>query len=42
MKADVLKAANDATDESEGLPYPSVNDMTTHVYAGAAYEPWLE
>ncbi|HEV8021722.1 MAG TPA: thiamine pyrophosphate-dependent dehydrogenase E1 component subunit alpha [Candidatus Lustribacter sp.] len=42
MKADVLQQANDATDAAEGLPYPSVDDMTTHVYAGAAYEPWLE
>jgi 2-oxoisovalerate dehydrogenase E1 component alpha subunit len=42
MKADVLQQANDATDAAEGLPYPSVDDMTTHIYAGAAYEPWLE
>ena len=42
IKADVLKQANDATDEAEALPYPSVDDMTTHVYAGTAYEPWLE
>jgi 2-oxoisovalerate dehydrogenase E1 component alpha subunit len=42
IKADVLKQTNDATDEAEALPYPSVDDMTTHVYAGAAYEPWLE
>jgi 2-oxoisovalerate dehydrogenase E1 component alpha subunit len=42
MKADILKLANDATDDAEVLPYPSVDDMTTHVYAGAAYEPWLE
>jgi 2-oxoisovalerate dehydrogenase E1 component alpha subunit len=42
MKADVLKQTNDATDEAENLPYPSVDDMTTHVYASAAYEPWLE
>jgi 2-oxoisovalerate dehydrogenase E1 component alpha subunit len=42
MKADVLKQTNTATDEAEALPYPSVDDMTTHVYAGAAYEPWLE
>jgi TPP-dependent pyruvate/acetoin dehydrogenase alpha subunit len=38
----VLKQTNTATDEAEALPYPSVDDMTTHVYAGAAYEPWLE
>jgi 2-oxoisovalerate dehydrogenase E1 component alpha subunit len=42
MKADVLRLANDATDDAEALPYPSVDDMTTHVYAGPAYEPWLE
>jgi len=42
MKADVLKQTNDATDAAENLPYPSVDDMTTHVYSGAAYEPWLE
>jgi 2-oxoisovalerate dehydrogenase E1 component alpha subunit len=42
MKADVLRLANDATDDAEALPYPSVDDMTTHLYAGAAYEPWLE
>jgi 2-oxoisovalerate dehydrogenase E1 component alpha subunit len=42
MKADVLRLANDATDDAETLPYPSVDDMTTHVYAGPAYEPWLE
>ncbi len=42
MKADILKLANDATDDAEALPYPSVDDMTTHVYAGTAYEPWLE
>lgn len=42
IKAEVLKIANDATDEAEALPYPSVADMTTHVYAGAAYEPWQE
>jgi 2-oxoisovalerate dehydrogenase E1 component alpha subunit len=42
MKADVLKQTNDATDAAENLPDPSVDDMTTHVYSGAAYEPWLE
>jgi 2-oxoisovalerate dehydrogenase E1 component alpha subunit len=42
MKADVLQQANVATDTAEGLPYPLVDDMTTHVYAGTAYEPWLE
>ena len=42
IKADVLKQTNDATDAAENLPYPSVDDMTRNVYAGAAYEPWLE
>jgi 2-oxoisovalerate dehydrogenase E1 component alpha subunit len=42
MKADVLQQANVATDTAEGLPYPLVDDMMTHVYAGTAYEPWLE
>lgn len=42
IKTDVLKQTNDATDDAENMPYPSVDDMTTHVYAGAAYEPWLE
>ena len=41
IKADVLETANEATDAAEALPYPSVDDMTTHVYAGP-YEPWLE
>jgi 2-oxoisovalerate dehydrogenase E1 component alpha subunit len=42
LKADVLQQTNDATDAAEALPYPSVDDMYTHVYADAAYEPWLE
>jgi hypothetical protein len=42
MKTDVLQQANVATDTAEALPYPLVDDMTTHVYAGAAYEPWQE
>jgi 2-oxoisovalerate dehydrogenase E1 component alpha subunit len=42
MKAEILKLTNDATDDAELLPPPSVDDMTTHLYAGAAYEPWLE
>jgi len=42
IKSDVLKQANEATDAAENLPYPSVDDMTTHIYADAAYEPWLE
>jgi 2-oxoisovalerate dehydrogenase E1 component alpha subunit len=41
IKADVLKQTNDATDQAESLPYPSVDDMYKHVYAGP-YEPWLE
>jgi 2-oxoisovalerate dehydrogenase E1 component alpha subunit len=40
IKADVLRQTNDATDRAEALPYPSVDDMYTHVYAGP-YEPWL-
>jgi 2-oxoisovalerate dehydrogenase E1 component alpha subunit len=42
LKADILQQTNDATDAAEALPYPSVDDMYTHVYADAAYEPWLE
>jgi len=42
IKADVLQQTNEATDTAEALPYPSVDDMTTHIYADAAYEPWLE
>lgn len=41
IKAEVLNQTNDATDQAEALPYPSVDDMATHVYAGP-YEPWLE
>jgi 2-oxoisovalerate dehydrogenase E1 component alpha subunit len=42
LKADILQQTNDATDAAEALPYPSVDDMYTHVYADAAYGPWLE
>jgi 2-oxoisovalerate dehydrogenase E1 component alpha subunit len=42
IKAEALKIANDATDQAEALPYPSVGDMTTHVYADNSYEPWQE
>ena len=41
IKAEVLNLTNEATDQAEVLPYPSVDDMGTHVYAGP-YEPWLE
>jgi 2-oxoisovalerate dehydrogenase E1 component alpha subunit len=41
IKAEVLSLTNDATDQAEALPYPSVDDMATHVYDGP-YEPWLE
>ena len=41
LKRDVLRETNEATDAAEVMPYPAVEDMYEHVYAGP-YEPWLE
>ncbi len=39
LKKDVLRRTNEATDESDALPFPQPQDLYTNLYAGAL-EPW--
>jgi len=39
LRKDVLREANEATDEAEAMPYPQASDLYTNVHEGA-WEPW--
>ncbi|MDQ2680532.1 MAG: thiamine pyrophosphate-dependent dehydrogenase E1 component subunit alpha [Candidatus Eremiobacteraeota bacterium] len=39
LKKDVLRETNEATDAAEAMPYPSSQELYTHLYEGA-WEPW--
>lgn len=39
LRKDVLREANQATDEAEAMPYPQPSDLYTNVHEGA-WQPW--